>query len=154
VKSSTTCDCERRGIVAGVMILAVAAGLVAAGTAAARPADADALLTHGRDTYGEAPSPLIASALDRATLQLGEATGIEGIRDHDRMLTGANPMHDQNLYQVLYALSERTGEKRYADDGPPTALGPRARAPRQAQPGLQRPVADAAQVSTAPALAV
>jgi hypothetical protein len=37
-----------------------------------------------------------------------------GIRPHDRMLTGANPMHDQNLYQVVYALTDVTGDPRYA----------------------------------------
>lgn len=124
MKNWTTPDGERTGIVCGAMLLVVAAG--AALAQEDRPADADylrvvrayadALLTHGRDTYGKTPSPLIASALDRAALQLGDATAIEGIRDNDRMLTGANPMHDQNLYQVLYALSERTGEKRYADE--------------------------------------
>ena len=85
---------------------------------------ADALLDRGRDTYGGEKSPLIATTLDRKTLKLFEGTELErirsipregwGIRPHDRMLTGANPQHDQNLYQVLYALSEITGDKRYA----------------------------------------
>jgi Periplasmic pectate lyase len=85
---------------------------------------ADALLEHGRDTYGEVHSPLFAVTLDRGTLNLLEGEAMEGvaampreswgIRSHDRMLTGANPMQDQNLYQVLYALTAMTGEKRYA----------------------------------------
>jgi hypothetical protein len=36
------------------------------------------------------------------------------IRGGDRALGGANPMHDQNLYQILHALSAITGRKKYA----------------------------------------
>ncbi|MHC4482773.1 MAG: hypothetical protein ACYSW4_04415 [Planctomycetota bacterium] len=83
---------------------------------------ADALLEHGRDTYGEVQSPLIASALDRKRLSLIEQKlgRIEGIRNGDRSLYGANPMHDQDLYQVLYALTEVTGQKRYAQEADKT----------------------------------
>ena len=85
---------------------------------------ADAMIEHGRDTYGRQPSPLFAVTLVRKPVGLpkqGERTkGIPGIRSHDRMLTGANPMHDQNLYQVLYALTELTGEKRYAAEADTT----------------------------------
>ena len=35
-------------------------------------------------------------------------------------MKGANPMHDENLYQVLYALTEATGDKRYADEADKT----------------------------------
>ncbi|HUW18148.1 MAG TPA: hypothetical protein VMW16_02485 [Sedimentisphaerales bacterium] len=77
---------------------------------------ADALLEHGRDTYGTVQSPLIASALDRKSLSLIEEKlgRIEGIRNGDRSLYGANPMHDQDLYQTLYALTQVTGDKKYA----------------------------------------
>lgn len=85
---------------------------------------ADALIERGRDTYGDKHSPLIATTLDRKTLKPFEGAELErirsipqegwGIRPHDRMLTGANPQHDQNLYQLLYALSEITGDERYA----------------------------------------
>lgn len=85
---------------------------------------ADALLERGRDTYGRVHSPLIAATLDRKSLKLFDGEGLKkirsipraawGIRAHDRVTTGANPMHDQNLYQILYALTEITGEKRYA----------------------------------------
>ncbi|MHC4477729.1 MAG: hypothetical protein ACYTEL_18955 [Planctomycetota bacterium] len=77
---------------------------------------ADALLEHGRDTYGTVNSPLIASALDRKSLTLiTEDLGrIQGIRNGDRSLYGANPMHDQDLYQVLYALTVATGDRKYA----------------------------------------
>jgi hypothetical protein len=66
----------------------------------------------------------------RGTLSLPEGETLEallslkreswGIRSHDRLLTGANPMHDQNLYQILYALTELTGEKKYADEADKT----------------------------------
>lgn len=77
---------------------------------------ADALLEHGRDTYGAAHSPLIASALDRKSLSLIEQKlgRMEGIRNGDRSLYGANVMHDQDLYQLLYALTDVTGDKKYA----------------------------------------
>ncbi|MBI5687743.1 MAG: hypothetical protein HZC54_21950 [Verrucomicrobia bacterium] len=77
---------------------------------------ADAMIEHGRDVYGEVKSPLFAATLDRKTLKLPEKPpgNISGIRNGDRTLTGANPMHDENLYQVLYALTKATGEMRYA----------------------------------------
>jgi len=85
---------------------------------------ADVLIRHGRDTYGQVHSPLFATTLDRKTLRLPEGKTLErikgirreawGIRPHDRMLTGANPMHDLNLYQVLYGLTKATGDSRYA----------------------------------------
>jgi hypothetical protein len=77
---------------------------------------ADALLTHGRDTYGPIKSPLIATTLNRSTFEMLDresAPPIAGIRDRERMIEGANPMHDQNLYQILYALARLTGEERY-----------------------------------------
>jgi hypothetical protein len=77
---------------------------------------ADAMIEHGRDVYGEVKSPLFAVTLDRKTMKLPEKPpgNISGIRPGDRTLTGANPMQDENLYQVLYALTKATGEKRYA----------------------------------------
>jgi hypothetical protein len=87
---------------------------------------ANALLDRGRDTYGREHSPLIASTLLRGTLSLPEGDSLHallslrreswGIRPHDRMLTGANPMHDENLYQILYALTELTGNNKYAKE--------------------------------------
>lgn len=87
---------------------------------------ADALVSRGRDTYGPQRSPLFAAALTRNPIALpagedlkrisGIARQSWGIRPGDRMLSGANPMHDQNLYQVLYALSKATGEPKYAKE--------------------------------------
>jgi len=78
---------------------------------------ADAMIEHGRDAYGQTASPLYAATLDRSTLKLPESAAppcVPGVRSHDRALYGANPMHDENLYQVLYGLSKVTGEPRYA----------------------------------------
>jgi len=77
---------------------------------------ADTMIEHGRDCYGAVESPLFAVALDRKTLKLPEKkpASISGIREGDRTLTGANPMHDLNFHQTLYALTKATGEKRYA----------------------------------------
>ncbi len=84
---------------------------------------ADTLIAHGRDTYGDMHTPLFAAALDRQALTLLDGPALEtalaipreewGIRPHDRTLTGANPMQDQNLYMILYALSEITGDIQY-----------------------------------------
>ena len=91
---------------------------------------ADTLLNHGRDTYGKIHSPLIASVLNRETLRLFAGDELDrikhlprketGLRQEDRMLTGGNPMQDQNLYQILYALTEVTGNKRYAEEADKT----------------------------------
>jgi Periplasmic pectate lyase len=83
---------------------------------------ADTMIEHGRDTYGPQKSGLLLSALDRMTLtplQVRPAAP-GGIRRGDRPgrawveMNGANPMLDQNLLQVFYALSEITGDPRYA----------------------------------------
>ncbi len=77
---------------------------------------ADVMIREGRDSYGDVYSPLFAAALDRKTLKLpsGAPPDIPGIRKNDRTLTGANPMHDLNLYQMLYGLTKITGDARYA----------------------------------------
>lgn len=76
---------------------------------------ADHMLTYGRDHYGPVRSPLFASTLDRKDLRLAktEPPNIEGIRSHDRVLTGANPMHDENFYRLLTALTKISGNPKY-----------------------------------------
>ncbi len=117
-----------------LLLLVFSATLLASGAQAQAPslderllavarAYANTMIYAGRDRYGERPSPLFAAALDRHTFSLLEGEALErvraipkeewGIRNHDRALTGANPMHDQNLYQVLYALSALSGEPSY-----------------------------------------
>lgn len=87
---------------------------------------ADTLITKGRDNYGSRHSPLFTAALDRETHLLLEGEKLEkvknldretwGIRNSDRSLTGANPMHHLNLYQTLYALSEVTDDDKYVTE--------------------------------------
>lgn len=84
---------------------------------------ADAMIRDGRDTYGNERTPMFATTLDRKTLKLFEGDALEkvrsigrggwGIRPSDRSVEGANPMHHQNLYQVLYALTKVTGRRIY-----------------------------------------
>ena len=86
----------------------------------------DMMIEQGRDTYGALSTPLFAVSLDRRTKRIHEGGDLQkildiqradwGIRPHDRMVQGANPMQDQNLYRVLYALSEATGDERYAKE--------------------------------------
>jgi len=85
---------------------------------------ADALIEHGRDVYGKTTSPLFASALDPKTMKMFQGERLKStkklprahwdIRITDRDPTTANPMYDQNLYQILYALSKVTGDPKYA----------------------------------------
>lgn len=78
---------------------------------------ADAMIEHGRDTYGEVQSPAFTSVLDRDTFQIPkELPPITDIRQHDRSYGGGNPMHDECLYVLLYDLSHVTGEARYAQE--------------------------------------
>ena len=77
---------------------------------------ADTMIEKGRDRYGKVHSPLFASALDIKTLRLPElpVAKVKGTRGQDRCVTGGNPMHDANLYRLLYALTEVTGDGKYA----------------------------------------
>ena len=84
---------------------------------------ADAMIEHGRDTYGRIKTGLFLSALDRRTMRslTVRPTPPGGIRRGDRTglpwreLVGANPQIDENLLRVLYTLSRITGEKRYEE---------------------------------------
>ncbi|MHC4740946.1 MAG: hypothetical protein ACYS8Z_03480 [Planctomycetota bacterium] len=82
---------------------------------------ADAMLEHGRDTYGPRKSGLFLSALDRKTLSPLKARppAPAGIREGDRPgpaagpLVGANLHLDENLLRLLYFLRGLSGEDRY-----------------------------------------
>ena len=84
---------------------------------------ADVMIEKGRDDHGRLKSPLFLGALDRHALAPLAARPAHpaGIRREDRVglpwrpLTGANPHHDENLLRVLYALTDLTGERRYAE---------------------------------------
>lgn len=109
-----------------LILTALCAGVVALADvrAAAKPdylglarAYAEAMIAKGRDTCGPESTPLFAAALDRRTMKLGTAAqfgAIPGVREHDRMLGGANPQHDMELYELLYDLTRLTGDRRYA----------------------------------------
>src|SRR5580765_4373757 len=83
---------------------------------------ADAMIEHGRDTYGPEKSGLLLSALDRTTLAPLQVRPAPpgGIRRGDRPgrpwveMNGANPHLDQNLLRILYTLTDLTGDARYA----------------------------------------
>jgi len=88
---------------------------------------ADTMLRDGRDTYGQAHSPLFATTLDRKTVKIFDDVAIGKlfqerlddwdnwrIRNADRYFGGANPHHHMSLYQILYALTDVTGDNRYA----------------------------------------
>lgn len=82
---------------------------------------ADAMLEHGRDSYGPQKTGLLLSALDRTSLSplTNRPPAPAGIREEDRVgtsdapLAGANPWHDQNLLRLLYTLSELSGKAHY-----------------------------------------
>src|SRR5512138_1953643 len=113
-----------------VLPLAILAGAVAASGAPVSPTNfldvvrryADAMIEHGRDTYGPQKSGLLLSALDRGTLSplTVRPAAPGGIRRGDRpgrawaAMNGANPHLDQNLLRIFYTLAEITGDKRYS----------------------------------------
>lgn len=78
---------------------------------------AQMMIEQGRDVYGDEHSPLFASSLDRATMKPDTAIAsvkIPGVRKTDRSLAGANMIHDIGLYQILYDLTNATGDLQYA----------------------------------------
>ena len=84
---------------------------------------ADAMIEQGRDHYGKIHSPLFAAALERKNMTIMDEwqwPSIKGFRNSDRAVLAANPMHDENLYQVLYALSKITGNNKYAKEADKT----------------------------------
>lgn len=82
---------------------------------------ADAMLEHGRDTYGPQKTGLFLSALDRKTLSplKTRPPAPAGVPSESRPgprgkpLVGANPQTDQNLLRLLYFLVGLSGEDRY-----------------------------------------
>jgi predicted neuraminidase len=77
---------------------------------------ADAMLDHGRDKFGSESTPLFATVLDRKTYQIpeGKVSDLVRARVPQENKSIANPHYDQNLLQVLHALTKITGEPRYA----------------------------------------
>jgi hypothetical protein len=94
---------------------------------------ADYMIRMGRDRYGETHSPLFVSAMDRKTEKVfkhGDVPYPHVIakpyapghrRDHkmrsgDRTYSGGNPMEDVPLYDLLFRLTELSGDRRYAEE--------------------------------------
>ncbi len=84
---------------------------------------ADAMLEHGRDTYGPQKTGMLLSALDRKTLKPLETRppAPEGVSDGSRPgpaskpLVGSNLQMDQNLLRLLYFLKGLSGQDRYPE---------------------------------------
>jgi hypothetical protein len=81
---------------------------------------ADTMVDRGRDTYGPLKSGLFLSALDRASVMpmTNRPPAPPGVRERDRVgsasdLAGASLQHDQNLFRLLYLLSELSGKPKY-----------------------------------------
>jgi len=95
---------------------------------------ANYMLEHGRDVYGKEKTPLFVSVMDRKTGTVFQsksevpyphattkpwAPGLMRdvkLRPHDRHYTGANPLEDLPLYNLLHRLTELTGDKKYAQE--------------------------------------
>jgi len=84
---------------------------------------ADAMLQHGRDTYGPRKTGMLLSALDRETLKpldtrpAAPAGVLDGRRPGavGKPLVGSNLQLDQNLLRLLYFLKGLSGEDRYPE---------------------------------------
>lgn len=85
---------------------------------------ADAMMASGKDTYGTETTPLFASVLDFSPIEVPTSMPptVSGIRGSDRVLSGGNPMHDENFYRVLYALSHISTDNSYANDADASLL--------------------------------
>ncbi len=77
---------------------------------------ANRMIQDGRDTYGPQPTPLFATTLDRSTYQLFSSgpPAVAGMRSQDRAWRGANPAHHIQLYELLYRITDDSGNSRYA----------------------------------------
>jgi hypothetical protein len=106
---------RRRSVVVVLAAALVATVAVAPRTATAAPVDyrtlvlryANAMVAKGRDRVGPVKTKMFGSLLDRHTyapLQSPPDLSGDGIRPGDRSYAGANPMHDQQLYELLYDL--------------------------------------------------
>jgi hypothetical protein len=87
---------------------------------------ADALLEHGRDRWGERQTGMIISILDRRTLAPPERMppAPARVRAGDRTTTyGSNANIQLNLYRVLFALTDITGDPAYRSAGEEALLG-------------------------------
>ena len=86
---------------------------------------ADAMIERGRDTYGAKHTPLFASTIDLRTMRMPSATSEATKKLYERYFrsedfsTSTNPLFDTDFYQLLDALTQITGDRKYrgaADD--------------------------------------
>ncbi len=96
---------------------------------------ADSMITHGRDVYGEKPTPLFVTGLDRRTgmkisppfAHVKRKPFMPGwerdreLRGSDRNYGQADPLDQLVLLKLMHRLSEATGEKHYAAEADKTA---------------------------------
>lgn len=77
---------------------------------------ADAMLENSRSRLPDPQLALFPIVLTRDTYEIpkGKVQNLNTARVPQEFKHTANPHHDQNIYQVLYALSELTGEAKYA----------------------------------------
>jgi len=79
----------------------------------------DAMIEHGRDTVGRTESPLFLISIDPKTMAIPgieRPRGLAVARLPATFRHCANPHLEQNLYQIMYALSEITGGVKYAQE--------------------------------------
>lgn len=105
--------------------LALLVLIVSVGASAAEPAPdllgvvrrfADAMLDRGRAQLPDPQLALFPTVLTRGTYEIptGRVANLTTARVPQEFKFTANPHHDQNIYQVLYALGKITGDSRYA----------------------------------------
>lgn len=84
---------------------------------------ADAMLEFGRDHYGPMSSPDFAATIDLRTMTMPLESNEATVKLHaeyfrsDDYATSSNPMYHIDLYQLLFALSEITGDRKYREAG-------------------------------------
>lgn len=79
----------------------------------------DAMLTYGRDHYGDRHSPSFVDTINLRTMSMPRETSAETTRLYQSLFraadssTGCNPMYHIDLHQLLDVLSDVTGEAKY-----------------------------------------
>jgi hypothetical protein len=77
------------------------------------------MIEKGRDRYGKIHSPLFATTLNRQTGDIYKKNppkAPKGIRERDRTWRGANPSNYNGLYNILYKLTDITGDPKYKEE--------------------------------------
>ena len=79
---------------------------------------ADTMVDHSRTRIPGAKTPLFPIVLTRDTFEIPKGTvrSLQTARVPQEYKNIANPHHDQNIYQILYALTKLTGDRKYANE--------------------------------------